>query len=78
MRAISVKEARSHLSEIFHNAEAGDSTVITRYGNPIAQIVPIETQRPKFPDMSEFRGRIKNRGKTLTETLRETRNEERF
>ncbi len=78
MRTLSVKEVRSQLSDVIHDAEAGDATVITRYGNPIAQIVPIVKQCHKFPDLSKFRAGIKNRGKTLTETLSAMRNEERF
>lgn len=78
MRTLSVKEVRKQLSEAIHDAEAGDPTIITRYGKPIAQIAPVEKQRPKFPDMSEFRAKIKPRGKTLTETVLEMRNEERF
>lgn len=77
MRTMSVKEVRKQLSEVIHDAEAGDPTIITRYGNPIAQITPVKKQRPRFPDMSEFRARIKTRGKTLTETVLEMRNEER-
>lgn len=77
MRTMSVKEVRKQLSEVIHDAEAGDPTIITRYGAPIAQIAPIRKKHPKFPDMSAFRARIKTRGKTLTETVLEMRNEER-
>ncbi|WP_329313064.1 type II toxin-antitoxin system Phd/YefM family antitoxin [Streptomyces sp. NBC_01262] len=38
---ISVREARAHLSDLINQAEAGDSTVITRNGTPVAAIVPI-------------------------------------
>jgi prevent-host-death family protein len=78
MRTLSVNEVRKQLSEVLRDAEAGDSTVITRYGKPIAEITPIRRERPKFPDMSEFRASIKMRGKTLTDTLREMRDEERY
>lgn len=39
--SISVREARTHLSDLINQAEAGDSTVITRNGTPVAAIVPI-------------------------------------
>jgi prevent-host-death family protein len=77
MRKLSVKEVRRQLSAIIREAEAGDSTVITRYGTPIAQITPIDCDRPGFPDLSEFREAIDQRGKSLTDTLRELRDEER-
>ena len=78
MKTRSVKEVRSHLSEVIQAAQNGESTTITRYGEPIARIIPVQKDRPVFPDMSEFRDSIKPRGKTLTETLREMREEERF
>lgn len=78
MRTLSVKEVREQLSEVIREAEAGGSVVITRYGTPIAQINPIAKERPKFPDMSAFRASIKVRGKSLTDTLRDLRNEERY
>jgi prevent-host-death family protein len=78
MRTLSVKEVRKQLSEVIREAEAGDSTVITRYGAPIAQIAPIRKERPKFPDLTEFRASIKVRGKPLSEVVREMRDEERF
>lgn len=78
MKTLSVKDVRSQLSSVIREAESGGATVITRYGMPIATIAPVKKRRRKFPDMSEFRARFKKRGKTLTETLREMRNEERF
>jgi hypothetical protein len=33
--------------------------------------------RPKFPDLSDFRASIRPRGKNLSQTLREMRDEER-
>ncbi len=78
MRTLSVKEVRQQLSEVIREAEAGDSVVITRYGTPIAQITPVDRERPRFPDMSEFRASIKTRGKSLTKTLRDLRDEERY
>ncbi|MCK4627271.1 MAG: type II toxin-antitoxin system prevent-host-death family antitoxin [Phycisphaerae bacterium] len=77
MKALSVKEIRTRLSKVIHEAECGESTTITRYGKPVARIVPADTRRPVFPDLSEFRASIKPRGKTLTDTLREMREEER-
>ena len=78
MKTCSVKEVRSNLSEVIRAAESGESTTITRYGEPVARIVPVRKERAVFPDMSEFRDSIKSRGKTLSDTLREMREEERF
>ena len=78
MRTLSVKEVRKQLSEVLREAEAGDATVITRYGTPIAQITPVRTGRPKFPDLTAFRASIKVRGKKLSDVVRDMRREERF
>ena len=40
-RYISVKRARSQLSTLLVEATKGHSTVITRYGKPVAAIVPV-------------------------------------
>jgi len=77
MRTLSVKEVRQRLSDVIREAEAGGSVTITRYGTPIAQITPVSKERPKFPDLSEFRASIRVRGKNLSQTLREMRDEER-
>ena len=78
MRTLSVREVRRQLSEVIREAEAGDSTVITRYGTPIAQVTPIRKERPRFPDLTEFRASIKIRGKALSQVVRDMRAEERF
>ena len=78
MRTLSVKQVRQRLSEVIRAAEAGESIVITRYGTPIAQITGAPKQRPSFPDLSGFRTSIKQRGKSLTTTLRDMRGEERY
>jgi prevent-host-death family protein len=38
-----VEEARSHLPRLLDQAAAGNATVITRHGRPIAAIMPLDT-----------------------------------
>jgi len=78
MRKLSVKEVRQQLSEVIREAEAGDSTIITRRGEPVAQISPLRKDRPRFPDLTEFRASINVRGKAISDVVREIRDEERF
>lgn len=40
MHAMSVAEAKAHLSEILSQVESGDEVIITRRGRPIARLVP--------------------------------------
>jgi prevent-host-death family protein len=44
-RRVSVAEAKAHLSELIAAVEAGESVVITRRGEPVAELTA--RQRPK-------------------------------
>jgi prevent-host-death family protein len=39
---LSVRDARAHLAEVITRAQNGTPTVITRSGQPVAAVVPIE------------------------------------
>ena len=80
MHALTVKQVRQRLSQVVGEAELGGETIITRYGKPVARIVPIEQDRPAFPDLTEFRKSLKGKpgSPTLTDTLLNMRREERF
>jgi prevent-host-death family protein len=41
MRSIGVFEAKTHLSELLADAERGETIVITRKGEPVAELGPI-------------------------------------
>lgn len=44
----SVHEAKTHLSRLLRRATDGEEVVITRAGQPVARLVPIEESRPLF------------------------------
>lgn len=48
MTTASVHEAKTHLSRLLQEVEAGASIVITRGGKPVARLVPLaaEARRP--------------------------------
>ncbi len=48
MHQVSVHEAKTHLSRLLRQAVAGEEVVITRSGQPVARLVPIEGSRPVF------------------------------
>ena len=81
MQTISSRKAREKFKEILDSASQGETISITRRDEEVARVVPPE--RPNegcFPDMTEFRKRLKSKvkGKSLTQTVIEMRNEERF
>jgi len=41
MRQINVHEAKTHLSRLLDEAEAGEDIVIARGGKPVVRLVPI-------------------------------------
>jgi len=45
MTAISLADAKAHLSELVDRVEAGDSIEITRRGRPVARLSAIATPR---------------------------------
>jgi len=40
MKAVEINEAKTHFSELVEASRAGQTIVITRNGEPVAQIVP--------------------------------------
>lgn len=55
MRTISVREAKSHLSQVLHDVQYGGAQwTITHRGQPVARIVPVE----QVPLMLEQRIRM--------------------
>jgi prevent-host-death family protein len=73
-----VEEARSHLPQLLEQAAAGNATVITRHGRPIAAIMPLDTyggagrQQSILPLAGSGRGLW---GPRSTATLRKLRRE---
>lgn len=46
MSTFSVAEAKAHLSELLERAEKGEEVVITRRGEPVAQLAPVRSAKP--------------------------------
>jgi prevent-host-death family protein len=72
------EEARNQLPHLIDAAEAGQSTIITRHGRPVAALVPIEAygttigQQPLTPIEGSGRGLW---GKSSARTIRKLRDE---
>ena len=45
---VSVHEAKTHLSRLLQQIAAGEDVIITRSGQPVARLVPIDENRPVF------------------------------
>ena len=70
MSAITLADAKAHLSELVDRVEAGDSIDITRRGKPVARLVPVAPQRePGWNAVEKLRAlrqSIAGRGETFT------------
>ena len=48
MRQVTVREAKTHLSRLLREIAGGQDVVITRWGRPVARLVPIQEAPPVF------------------------------
>lgn len=79
MTRIPINEVREHLAKYLSKAEQGEEVIITKYNKPIAKLVNYEEpKKPKFPDMTEFRKKIKVKGKPMSEFVIDMRREEKY
>lgn len=75
MSTVTLAEAKSHLSHLLDQVEAGEEVVITRRGQPVARISPVEKPKRPIKSLAEFRNRMPRWRKSSAELLREMRDE---
>ncbi|WP_185957114.1 type II toxin-antitoxin system Phd/YefM family antitoxin [Gracilimonas mengyeensis] len=85
MKKVPVNQVREQLAKYLTEAEQGEEVIITRHNKPVAKLVnyeePEKNQKKgknKFPDMTEFRKKIKVKGKPMSEFVVDMRREERY
>jgi prevent-host-death family protein len=76
MSTVTLAEAKTHLSRLLDQVEAGEEVVITRRGKPIARISPVENPKHPIKSLAEFRKRMPGWRKSSAELLREMRDED--
>ena len=77
MLEVNVKEARSKLSILLDRVERGEEIIIKRRGKKVAILVSPERENT-LPSLKDFRGSISTKGKPLSETVIDMRQEERY
>ena len=50
MRTVQLRDAKARLSELVDAASKGEPVTITRHGNEVAMVVPVEAGRRLFPE----------------------------
>ena len=56
MATVNVHEAKTHLSRLLAQVEAGEEVTIARNGKPVARLLPARTPGRPQPDV--FKGRV--------------------
>ena len=77
MSTFSVAEAKTHLSELLDRAERGEEVVITRRGQPVAQLAPVRPTKPgiDFARLRALRAAMPVSKTTATKVVRRMRDE---
>jgi prevent-host-death family protein len=76
MSTVTLAEAKTHLSDLLRRVEAGEEVIITRRGQPIARISPLEKSKLALKSLAGFRIRMPRWRKPSVELLREMRDED--
>lgn len=50
MRTVQLRDAKATLSALVQAAEAGETTVLTKHGRPVAKLVPFDEGRQPVPE----------------------------
>jgi len=53
---INVYAAKTHLSRLIDQVNAGEEVVITRHGRPVARLVPAQVAKQRKPGLLEGQG----------------------
>ncbi|OYW37436.1 MAG: prevent-host-death protein [Hydrogenophilales bacterium 12-61-10] len=76
MSTVTLAEAKTHLSHLLDQVEAGEEVIITRRGQAIARITPVKKPKQPVKSLAEFRSRMARWRKSSAELLRDMRDED--
>lgn len=78
MHAMSLAQAKAHLSELLNTVELGGEVVITRHGRPVARVLPVAPIKQVLPlqRLAKLRQQVPARQGSSAESLRELRDAE--
>lgn len=73
MAEINVKEARQRFRELLDRVEQGEEVIVTRHGEAVARLVPVQRKAKTLPPLDDFRRSIGNQGTPSVQLIREER-----
>jgi len=77
MGTVTLAEAKTHLSHLLEEIEAGEEVVITRRGIPVARLSAVQPPRQPFRSLADFRERLPAWRKPSADLVRDLRDEGR-
>jgi len=75
---VSVREARQNFSSLLNQVEAGEEITITRNGKEVAVLKPKDSQTKTLPDLTEFRKSIRLTAESMSKTVVNMREKNRY
>lgn len=74
MPKVGAYEAKTHLPKLLERVKKGERFVITKHGQPVAELVPVSGSEPErikkaIDDLKELRTGLKQRGVRLQDLL---------
>lgn len=73
MKTVSITEFRKHMSSLFSEIERGESIIVSRYGRPIAEIIPFSEKEYEVPSWKKPGIKLEVEGAALSEAILEER-----
>jgi len=77
MSTVTLADAKAHLSHLIDQVEAGAEVVITRRGQAVARITPIDRPKQSLSPLAQFRRSMPAWRKSSADLLREMREDDR-
>ncbi len=76
---VSAYDAKTHLPSLIARTEKGERFIITRHGQPVAQLIPIEVENmsevdEKLQHIANLRARLRAKGVTAKSAFGEIHN----
>jgi prevent-host-death family protein len=75
---VSVKEARNSIGKLLDRTQKGEEILISRRGKKVARLVPVDISEKRLPDLNNFRASIAVLGASLSQTVIDSRDMERY
>jgi prevent-host-death family protein len=78
MTQITIEEATKNLSNILEQVAKGEQFILMKEGKEVARLLPPQQVRKAFPSLNSFRKSIVLKGSTMSTTILEERENERY